>query len=163
MDNIFNLYNRAYSEIGVLTPISADCGALCGAKCCKGDDNSGMIVFPGEERFLTARGYKLKRRDMAGYPVLFTACDGKCKRIYRPLSCRIFPLAPILENGALKIIEDPRAKYLCPLLSAHAVEDAFKDAVYRAFSILIEDEEVFKMLECYTKMIKSYSEFYGDI
>lgn len=159
MKYYFDLYNKAYSEIGALTPISADCGMLCGAKCCQGDENMGMIVFPGEEKLLAHYGFPLKETKMDGVTVLFTTCNGKCKRTYRPLSCRIFPLAPILAEGELKITEDPRAKISCPLLVANAVEQKFCDGVYRAFSHLIKDPAICEMLVHYTNMLNSYSNF----
>ena len=155
----FDLYNKAYCEIGALTPLSADCGKLCGAKCCSGDENDGMIVFPGEEKLLSSHGYTVTLREMNGFPVYFTSCNGRCNRVYRPLSCRIFPLAPILRNDTLEIIPDPRAKYLCPLLLADSVEEKFKAAVFRAFSHLIADEKVREMLNHYTAMLCEYSKF----
>ncbi len=155
----YQIYNKAYCEIGSLTPISADCGKLCGAKCCNGDENDGMIVFPGEEKLLTSHGYKVRTSDMNGYPVHFTSCSGKCNRVYRPLSCRIFPLAPTLRGGKLEIINDPRAKYLCPLLLTDSVEEKFKAAVTRAFSHLIEDETICEMLTHYTAMLDEYYKF----
>ena len=155
-----NLYNRAYCEIGAKTPISADCGALCNARCCQGDDNDGMIVFPGEERALMAHGFSLKECDMNGYQVFFATCSGKCKRIYRPLACRIFPLVPDWRDGVLSVREDPRAMAICPLLQANAIEKPFKAAVEAAFKILIEDGEIRKMLTHYTAMLDSYRKFW---
>ncbi len=157
----FEIYNKAYCEIGSLTPISADCGKLCNAKCCNGDENDGMIVFPGEENLLKAHGYKTVLSEMNGHPVYFTSCNGKCNRVYRPLSCRIFPLAPTLRNGKLEIISDPRVKYICPLLLSDSVEEKFKTAVMRAFSHLIEDEKVREMLEHYTEVLDEYDKFTG--
>ena len=160
MKYYFDLYNRAYSEIGALTPISADCGALCGAKCCHGDDEAGMIVFPGEEKLLSFHGFNVESRDMDGFPVFFTSCSGRCKRIFRPLSCRIFPLVPDFRDGVLKITDDPRARLICPLLLSDSVEDAFYQSVHRAFDVLIEDQSVREMLTHYTKMLDSYRSFW---
>ena len=41
-------YRYAYSLLEEVTPLPADCGQLCGAACCKGDDETGMYLFPGE-------------------------------------------------------------------------------------------------------------------
>ena len=160
MKHYFGLYNKAYSEIGALTPISADCGKLCGAKCCQGDENMGMILFPGEEKLMSAYGFPVRETKVNDYPAFFTSCGGSCKRPYRPLSCRIYPLAPDYRDGELKIVEDPRAKMSCPLLVASAVEDKFRDAVYRAFSILIEDSAICEMLTHYTAMLDKYRVFW---
>ena len=32
-----------------LTPLKTDCGRLCQAACCQGDENTGMLLFPEEE------------------------------------------------------------------------------------------------------------------
>ena len=160
MKYYFELYNKAYSEIGALTPISADCGKLCGAKCCEGDENMGMILFPGEEKLMSAYGFPVKETKTNGQPVFFTTCPGHCKRPYRPLACRIYPLAPDYRDGVLKIVEDPRAKMSCPLLVAHAVEEKFHQAVLKAFEVLVQDEDIRNMLCNYTAMLDKYRNFW---
>ena len=32
-----------------LTPLKTDCGRLCGGACCEGDEETGMLLFPGED------------------------------------------------------------------------------------------------------------------
>ena len=32
-----------------LTPLKTDCGRLCGCACCRGDEQTGMLLFPGED------------------------------------------------------------------------------------------------------------------
>lgn len=32
-----------------ITPLKFDCGVLCNKACCKGDKNTGMYLYPGEE------------------------------------------------------------------------------------------------------------------
>ena len=49
MSNIFEL---AKAAIGEHTPLRADCGVLCDKACCRGNDNDGMLLFPGEETVL---------------------------------------------------------------------------------------------------------------
>ena len=154
------MYNKAYSEIGALTPISADCGKLCGAKCCEGDENMGMILFTGEEHLMSAYGFPVKETTMDGIPVFFTTCPGTCKRPYRPLACRIYPMAPDYRDGVLTIVQDPRAKMSCPLLVANAVEKKFQDAVLRAFNVLLEEEAIRNMLCHYTAMLDKYRNFW---
>ncbi len=121
-----------------------------------------MIVFPGEERLLRAHGFALTQREMAGYPVWFATCSGRCRRVARPLSCRIFPLAPLYERQNLTIVPDPRARAVCPLLSAHAVEQSFAHAVKAAFEVLTQDERVREMLVYYTKMLREYQAFWRE-
>jgi len=45
--------DKAKSIIGELTPLKGhDCGQLCSAACCKGDEQTGMLLFPGESTAL---------------------------------------------------------------------------------------------------------------
>lgn len=39
----------ARAALSDLTPLLTDCGRLCGFACCKGDEQTGMLLFPGEE------------------------------------------------------------------------------------------------------------------
>ena len=41
-----------YSQLRKVTPLDFDCGKICNGKCCKGDEKTGMILFPGEEEFI---------------------------------------------------------------------------------------------------------------
>ena len=44
---------------------------------------------------------------------LIAMCTGECERNMRPLACRIFPLAPILRDGKLEIVQEENGnKYL---------------------------------------------------
>jgi len=158
------LLTRAYAHLGNITPIPADCGNLCGSKCCGGDADSGMILFPGEREFLSRVDFLIcQTREMTGREVDFATCSGACRRNLRPLSCRIFPLAPFWDGQTLEIKPDPRAKYLCPLLEAEeCITTEFYAAVERAFSVLIEDAETSDMLIAYTKMLKQYELFTGN-
>ncbi len=42
----------ARAALSDLTPLLTDCGRLCGVACCKGDEQTGMLLFPGEEALL---------------------------------------------------------------------------------------------------------------
>ena len=84
------LIKKAYEIIGNKTPLKSDCGRLCGAACCKGDDETGMLLFPGEEDLCTCDEFKIIQTD---YSLPLLVCDGTCNRDRRPLACRIFPLA----------------------------------------------------------------------
>ena len=106
-------YNKLYAEanriIGDKTPLKKDCGQVCGGECCKGDNDTGMLLFPFEESTLT-----VKEKD----GVRLAVCDGKCNRNERPLSCRIFPFFPyVTAEGKIKVIPDVRGINTCPLIS----------------------------------------------
>ena len=154
---------RAYAQLERLTPIPADCGRLCGRRCCKGGDNDGMILFPGEDSLPAA--FTVSDRDLGGYPIRFAVCGGRCKRKTRPLSCRVFPFAPYLNaDNVLSVIPDPRAKYMCPLLSESAlpmIDSRFLRAVERVFSGLLEVEGMRPLLTAYSAMLDDYRMFTG--
>lgn len=124
-----------------LTPLRTDCGLACGGACCRSlpGEETGMLLFPGEEKYYAALpGYRLKATD---YGTLLI-CAGRCERADRPLSCRLFPLLPLLREDGVKVATDLRAKAVCPL--ARQGKDAllaeFVSAVRQAGRILAEDE-----------------------
>lgn len=109
-----NLLERAYALLEEVTPLTTDCGAVCDGRCCRESaDSEGMLLFPGEEVLLADAGYTIRPAD-GGY---LLTCGGTCDRQKRPLSCRIFPLFPILtEEGRVKAVYDPRGYRMCPLV-----------------------------------------------
>ncbi len=103
------LYKKVNRIIGDKTPLKKDCGTVCGGACCKGDSDTGMLLFPFEETNLT-----VKEKDT----VRLAVCEGNCKREERPLSCRIFPFFPyVTDDGKIKVIPDIRGVNVCPLVS----------------------------------------------
>ena len=74
-------YKKLYRLFEDVTPLKTDCGALCGAACCKGDDTVGMLLFPGEETALPVTEAQGRR---------FVLCGGACERAQRPLSISHF-------------------------------------------------------------------------
>lgn len=108
-DKYEKLYKEANRIIGDKTPLKKDCGTVCGAVCCKGDKDTGMLLFPFEETTLT-----VNEKD----GVRLAVCEGKCKREERPLSCRIFPFFPyVTAQGKITVIPDIRGVNVCPLVS----------------------------------------------
>lgn len=164
------LYNAAYAAIGERTPLVIDCGELCGAACCYGGRKDGMLVFPGEDEML--RGFKrmkLKKADLRGELCHFALCRRGClkhpeRRELRPLSCRIFPLAPYFKDGELTVIPDPRARAVCPFaanVSEHENADPqFADAVKHAFEILLQRDGMREFLQKYSDMLDDYAKFW---
>ena len=102
------LYKKAERILGDKTPLKKDCGLICQGACCKGDRETGMLLFPEEETTLD-----VIEKD----GVRLAVCDGKCKREERPLSCMIFPFFPyITAEGRVKVIPDIRGYSVCPLV-----------------------------------------------
>ena len=118
------LYAKIFKILGDLTPLRADCGQLCGGACCKGDADCGMRLFPHEETTLSV----ITSEDGGRLAV----CDGTCDRTQRPLSYRIFPFFPTVDDkGRVYAEPDHRAGRLCPLIR-HSDEIAFDPRFFRA-------------------------------
>ncbi len=136
--------DSCYTLLDSVTPLYFDCGKLCNGKCCKGDEKTGMLLFPGEEAFLDENINIVKNDDGS----LVAVCNGTCNRAMRPLSCRIYPLFPIIknENGVeyIEVIFDPRAD--CPLAEGKVkFERRFVKAVKRVGKYLLANEETEKV------------------
>ena len=111
---------KALDELEAVTPLKPfNCGRLCSARCCSGDENDGMGLFPGEEELLKdCADFEIKKSE-GNFGESVLVCRGECDRRKRPLACRIFPLFPLAlenENGTVIVpVPDPRAG-MCPLL-----------------------------------------------
>ena len=109
---------RAYEIMGRLTPMLSDCGLLCGAACCRPDEDGqgGVYLFPGEEALLAGCGWG---RVQPGNLAPMLVCEGPCERERRPLGCRVFPLTPVRgKSGKWTVRLDARARPMCPLVSS---------------------------------------------
>ncbi len=137
---------KVYKIINDVTPLRHDCGTLCNCECCKGDEDTGMILFPGEEHlFENNKDFTVKKTSDGKYILV---CNGRCDRDMRPLSCRIFPLFPMLVDGRIYVIDDPRAAGICPLIyDEMKLRKSFVRKVAKAGRLLAEDEETRELLE----------------
>ena len=113
--------NKAYDLLNDVTPLDYDCGRLCDGKCCKGDQNDGMILFPGEKEFFVNEPDFEVRYDEK-YSAFAVYCKGRCDRNKRPLACRIFPFMFYLSSENKKkhitVAKDIRAKEECAILQS---------------------------------------------
>lgn len=130
-----------------ITPLESDCGAKCGGACCRSmeGEETGMLLFPGEEAFYAQReGWKL----LHGSAGSVIVCPGHCERSQRPLSCRLFPLLPVVRSGEVRAAMDQRARAVCPLFvcGVRGMREEFREAVREAGRILMETEETKDML-----------------
>ena len=150
------LYSKVYKEIGDLTPLKVDCGVLCSGACCKGDSNTGMILFPFEKTELeikiTQNGERL------------AICNGTCDRNKRPLACRIFPFFPTVdERGKVYVELDYRAFCVCPMVEHYdeiLFDKRFLNAVKKVGKILVKDKIFKEFLKTTTEEIDLYHSFY---
>ena len=149
------LYRRIFKIMENVTPLTVDCGVLCGGACCKGDSNTGMILFPNEESELnikiTSDGSRL------------AVCNGTCDRRKRPLACMIFPFFPTIdENGKIFVELDYRAKRACPMID-HCDEILFDPKFFKAVKkvgkLLAKDKLCREFLEKNTEDIDIYKSF----
>ncbi len=153
------MYDKIFKVMGQLTPLRADCGALCGGACCKSDDKSiGMRLFPFEESTLPVK--------VTEDGVELVVCEGTCNRDERPLSCRIFPFFPTVDDrGRVYVEPDFRGARLCPMLD-HMEEiifdKRFLKAVKKAGQILAKDPDCLHFLKESTEEIDTYKAFLGE-
>lgn len=149
------MYGKIFKILGDLTPLKADCGVLCGCACCKGDQNTGMRLFPYEESDLEIKS------DTDGGRI--AVCDGTCDRNKRPLACRIFPFFPTIdENGKIFVEEDYRATLLCPMIEHRdeiIFDRRFLKALKKIGKILSKDKECREFLYKITEEIDMYRAF----
>ncbi len=133
---------RARALLEDVTPLKSDCGLTCGGACCRPleGETTGMLLFPGEDAYYAGRaGYAMTD---TGHGVLLT-CSGRCDRADRPLSCRLFPLLPLLRTDGVKVATDLRARTVCPLAryGKDGLAAEFVSAVREVGRILAEDDE----------------------
>ena len=124
-----------------VTPLESDCGELCAARCCRSleGEETGMLLFPGEEeRYQHMEGWKV----LSGSAGNVVVCPGRCNRNERPLSCRIFPLLPVVRKGEIRAAMDQRASAVCPLAGygVKGLSEAFREGVREAGRLLMESE-----------------------
>lgn len=163
------ILERARRMLGGLTPIPSDCGALCGASCCRGGD--GMWLLPGEAAFyedVRDPHFSVDPSEGNGdYGFLRCTYDrGGCARDTRPLSCRIFPLFPMaVRDGrtgryVIRVTVDPRAARVCPLLKTGSpdMDPRFRHAVERVGRLLLREPQMRSWLietsDCLTEFFR---------
>ena len=135
-----------------ITPLRMDCGQVCGGACCRSLDGerTGMLLFPGEDAFYRGRpGYEVLETETG--PLL--VCDGTCERAERPLSCRLFPVLPVVRAEGVKVAMDARARAACPLAGqgVRGLSEAFVEAVRQVGQALMEDAEQGEFLRRLTR------------
>ncbi|HYG59158.1 MAG TPA: hypothetical protein VD902_13945 [Symbiobacteriaceae bacterium] len=161
------------------TPLTFDCGTLCGHKCCKDDgfqpdQDIGVYLIPGElplfdgtEDWLTWQFHSVQDYDFAPSwehhgQIPFMQCQKLCRREKRPLECRTYPLQPLLhENGRLEMVYAPWATGFCPLTERYRVDElnpAFVEAAHKAWSLLLEEPEMQDHVRWLSDQIRAFRE-----
>ena len=147
-----NVIKSCYSVLGKYTPLEFDCGKLCNGFCCKGGEDLGMLLFPGEEALIDP-DIKVVA-DNSGRKV--AVCNGTCDRNKRPLSCRIYPLFPIYDGEKIEASFDVRAN--CPLTSGgFKISRRFDKAVRRVGKYLLLNDETAALLKELSEELDEYN------
>jgi len=145
------LYRNAKKIMEEKTPLKKDCGLLCGKACCKGDGETGMLLFPFEQTSLPVT-------EKNG--VRLCVCDGSCNREERPLSCMIFPFFPyVTPEGRIKVIPDIRGGEICPIVrnfTETKLDRRFLRRVKKVGRLLAEDEECRAFLDGISREMDVY-------
>lgn len=144
-----------YNLLDSVSPISEDCGLLCGAACCLcTDEDMGIYLLPGEEKMFTRKEdwlswdwldtdkYEFPESWHGKVPFLICKAHGHCPRNERPIQCRTFPLAPHIDDeGTLYLIyQRGQLPYSCPLIDEKIkLNEDFIKATYKAWSMLISE------------------------
>ena len=149
MEKQKSLIYDAYNIIGNLTPIKADCGKLCGKACCV-VEGAGMLLFPGEESILgEIRRFRIEEMEYMDAPNMkLLLCDSNCNRDFRPLACRIFPVAPkfLEKKGVIAVQPDIRGRRMCPIWDLTHVDEIFIKTVRKVFEMLAKDEKLLSFM-----------------
>ena len=161
--NCRDLYEKVYALFDKVTPLDdTDCGLACDGACCKGDEEEGMYLYPGEMAMYSGKedwiSVEKSEFTIDSVPVPIAICSGKCDRKLRPLACRIFPLMFYAKRGdkTIKIKMDPRAVRMCPLarvLSVEELSEQFVLNVTEAADILSEYKEIMEFIYEQSEMI----------
>lgn len=164
------IYEKVYTMLDKTTPLLTDCGELCNRACCAStEENLGMYLFPGEEEMYTDEHtwLSIEKSSFAygnGKTAYLAICDEHCLRDLRPLACRIFPLAPYIDQSKSLIIKvDPRAVPMCPLSresSSHKLDVNFINTVANAFRLLIKDSEIKSFILEQSRLMDEQEEFF---
>lgn len=142
--------NKAYELLERVTPLDFDCGKLCSNKCCKGSDNDGMLLFPTEKEFFENNpNFKVYFDEKFGCDAV--VCLTPCKRDERPLSCRLFPLFPYVEEKdgekVHNVALDVRSLGVCPIAEdKDQLSRKFLRNVRIASSVLLRNSEIAEFL-----------------
>ena len=152
---------RARELTCALTPLATDCGAYCGATCCRADGEAqGMLLMPGERELYADCEFGCVRP--AGFEGLespdMLICNGWCRRDERPFCCRVFPLAPRRVPDGFDVRIDRRAFAVCPLAGhgMRAFDRRFVEACREAFEALSADDECRKYLDAWSDLMDEY-------
>lgn len=156
-------YKAMYRLLDKVSPISDDCGKLCGSVCClpEGED-FGIYLLPGEDKVFTGKedwiSWTDERAEDYDFPdswrgkVYFIRCNTPpvCPRKMRPLQCRFYPLDPHLtkDDVLLLVWSTADVPFSCPLIEEEmTLHPSFIKATYTVWKRLIEDPLIYDLVK----------------
>ncbi len=145
----YDKLKRVYGLLEHSTPLFYDCGTLCEARCCAGDEKTGMRLLPGEELLFENRtGFTVLEREGGGKIVV---CSGSCSRSERPFACRIYPVFPLVTKTCsgikIRVVRDIRAVSGCPIVAQSIpLRPFFVRRVRSSAALLVRDERFLEYL-----------------
>ncbi len=161
---VTDFYKEINRIIGDATPIGVDCGQLCNGACCKGDAETGMYLFPGEEQMYKDDGgwFEIMESDFEyeGERAKLFVCKEPCSREKRPLGCRIFPLLPYINTqGEMSVILDPRGRGLCPLcvMDKEHLDREFCRKVEHVGRVMVKFDKMYEYLFSLSRLADEFS------
>lgn len=157
---MIDIINKLYEYTEKVTPLKADCGNICSAKCCHGNCDDGMLLLPGEEKLFENNPDFTIYYDER-YECKTVTCNGKCNRKDRPFACRIFPYMIYAEKGSGKctVAPDIRAIDYCSLLiDKYDIDRKFLRSLRICANKISTDEE---MLAYFCKITEILTDFNG--
>ncbi len=161
-------YRAIYRFLDRVSPLSYDCGTLCGAVCCgKGDDSHwdeelGIYLLPGEDKVHDKKDdwlfWSEESTEEYDFPyswkgkVYFVRCKNapRCPREKRPIQCRTYPLSPHFpDEGHLVLIWNvSELPYTCPLIRDKVkLNPDFVKATYTVWKHLVRDPLILDFIE----------------
>ena len=177
-------YEAIYRLLDKVSPVSYDCGTLCGAACCTCDSlnsdedfDMGIYLLPGEEKLFTRKEEWLSwtSDDAENYDfpdswsgkVFFIRCKTPpvCERKMRPIQCRTYPLAPHIDafDRLVLIYNANDLPYNCPLIEKRIpLEKSFIKATYTAWKHLIRDPYIYDLVE-FDSICRDYDEIEYEV
>lgn len=120
-----------------------------------------MWLFPGEEELLrTEPAFQIELLESGlpnGRRLFWLTCQGECPREWRPLACRIFPLAPFVKKDLVTVDIDPRAKRLCPLAEGRQkLQPEFIRTVGRVCRDLAREPEIMEFFKLWNEAMEDF-------
>lgn len=161
------IIEKIHEKLNRVSPVSYDCGKLCGEICCVYDDedypNDDLIIYllPGEELLYdSSKSFELMHYEIGKIDYPHSWKDGvftvkclnppNCEREIRPIQCRTFPLIPHIDknNHFYLIFDESQYPYECPLIKDNIeLNEDFIDETYKVWRFLLKNRLIYDLID----------------